>query len=71
MPFVCSFLLNKPNATYIVGEIISGTIKLTTTSDKSVRGKTTIKKIRIAALQMSKFFNNPQLKVPKKFKIII
>ncbi|TMW45821.1 hypothetical protein DOY81_009102 [Sarcophaga bullata] len=37
MPSVCHFVLNKPNATYIGGEIISGTIQLNTTSAKDVR----------------------------------
>ena len=44
MPSVCSFVLNKPNATYVGGEIISGNITLITTSEKNVKGKSTINK---------------------------
>lgn len=39
MPSVCHLKLNKRDATYFGGEVILGTMYLTTANDKRVRGE--------------------------------
>lgn len=38
MPSTCEFELNNPNGVYFSGDTITGTVILTTTSSKEVRG---------------------------------
>lgn len=38
MPTTCAFVLNKNPAVYYSGEIVSGSVILETTNEKSVKG---------------------------------